>query len=534
MKQRLLLIFILFLFSLSFTDCAKRGRPSGGLKDSIPPVIVKSSPENYSINFDKNEIRIYFDEYIKLKDLNQELIISPPFENQPIITPVSTSKQLRIKFKDTLKENTTYSFNFGKSIVDNNEGNSFNYFKYIFSTGSYIDSLSLKGSINDALLLEPELNTTVMLYEVNETFHDSIIYFEKPTYITTTQDSTHAFELNNLKEGEYLLIALKEKNNDYIFQPQNDRIAYSNKIIQIPTDSTYTLSLFKEDPDYKIAKPKHDTKNHIIFGYEGNVDSLNVTLQTEVPFNYESVLYKDYKTDTLHYYFKPAFEKDSLLFYVEHKNKIDTLITKMRDLYHDSLSITSINAGLLTSKDTLKITANNPISKIDIEKIKVIDKDSTPISITRKIDSKYNLASLIFPIEQEQNYSITLLPGAITDFFEESNDTLQYRIRTNELTDYGTLTLNLNNAANYPYIVQLVNSRFKMVAEQYVATNDPIYFDFINPGNYYIRIIEDANNNGVWDSGNYLQKIQPEKVTYYPSLLDVRANWSLNETFFIK
>ena len=108
MKQRLIFISILFLFSLSFSDCAKRGRPTGGVKDSIPPVIIKNSPENYSINFNENEIKIYFDEYIKLKDVQKELIISPPFDNPPTITPLSTSKQIRIKFKDTLKENTTY------------------------------------------------------------------------------------------------------------------------------------------------------------------------------------------------------------------------------------------------------------------------------------------------------------------------------------------------------------------------------------------------------------------------------------------
>ena len=108
---------------LSFVDCAKKGTPSGGPRDSIPPVIVRSSPENYSINFTGDEIEIRFDEYIKLKDINKELIISPPMKYAPIITPLSTSKRLKIKLLDTLKPNTTYSFNFGKSIVDNNEGN---------------------------------------------------------------------------------------------------------------------------------------------------------------------------------------------------------------------------------------------------------------------------------------------------------------------------------------------------------------------------------------------------------------------------
>src|SRR5690606_23040147 len=118
---------------LSFVDCAKKGTPTGGERDTIPPTIVRSNPENYSINFTGDEIEIRFDEYIKLKDIGNELIISPPMEYTPIITPLSTSKTLKIKILDTLKPNTTYSFNFGNSIVDNNEENKYEYFKYVFS-----------------------------------------------------------------------------------------------------------------------------------------------------------------------------------------------------------------------------------------------------------------------------------------------------------------------------------------------------------------------------------------------------------------
>ena len=152
-----------------------------------------------------------------------------------------------------------------KSIEDNNEGNAFKYFKYIFSTGTYIDSLKLKGTIKDALLLNPEGTTTVMLYEINESFNDSIIFSEKPTYITTTKEDSQEFELTNLKEGNYLLIALKDKTNDYIFQPQYDKIGFIEELINIPTDSSYSLNLFKQKPDYSVEKPKHEGKNHILF-----------------------------------------------------------------------------------------------------------------------------------------------------------------------------------------------------------------------------------------------------------------------------
>ena len=330
---------------LSFVDCAKKGSPSGGPRDTIPPVIVRSSPENYTTNFTGDEIEIRFDEYIKLKEVNKELIISPPMTFAPIITPLSTSKTLRIKILDTLKPNTTYSFNFGNSIVDNNEENRFEYYKYIFSTGSYIDSLKLSGRVKDAEFIAPEIPTTVMLYEVNETFTDSIIYSEKPTYITVTKDSTGVFELTNLKEGKYLLLALKEKNNDYIFQPQNDKIGFEKEFVTIPTDSTYTLTLFKETPDYKIARPSQIGKNHIVFGYEGRADSLAIEMLSEAPEDFDYRIFKDEKKDTLHYWFRPAIAADSLNFKISNGTIVDTATVRMRELYTDSLNISALKTG---------------------------------------------------------------------------------------------------------------------------------------------------------------------------------------------
>ncbi|SDE43763.1 Ig-like domain-containing protein [Ulvibacter litoralis] len=533
MKHRLLYIPILFLLSLSFVDCAKKGSPSGGKRDSIPPVIVKSNPENYSTQFTGNEIRIYFDEYIKLKDLQKELIISPPMKNAPSITPLSASKVLKIKILDTLKENTTYSFNFGNSIVDNNEENAFEYFKYVFSTGSYIDSLKISGKIVDAELAKPETPTTVVLYEVNDTFKDSLVLSEKPTYITTTKDSTSTFELTNIKEGNYLLLALKEKTNDYTFQPKNDKIAFEKSIVTLPTDSSYTLTLFKEKPAYKIARPKHETKNHISFGFEGDATNLELEVLSEVPSDFEYTTYRDLKKDTIHYWFKPAFEADSLIFLAKNYTKRDTLTVRMRDLFADSLSFSHMNAGTLTSLDTLKIQATRPLVKVASEKLQVLDKDSVAVPASIVLDSTYNVAKIVFDKKEEQRYAIEILPGGITDFFGKTNDSLFYRVTTKPTSDYGNLTLALKNAKEFPIIVQLVTEKFKVVSETYLTENNSVLFDYINPGKYYIRIIYDENGNKRWDTGNFLQRLAPEKILYYPSRIEVKANWSLNETFIL-
>jgi hypothetical protein len=161
---------------LLLTNCAKRGTITGGKKDTIAPKIIYSSPDNFSTNFKGNEIKINFDELIKVKDVNKQLIISPPMKKQPIIVPQgSASKYISIKILDTLAPNTTYSFNFGQSITDNNEGNPYSQFKYVLSTGSYIDSLTVVGKVKDAYEQKPDSFISVMLYDA-KTFTDSTVY----------------------------------------------------------------------------------------------------------------------------------------------------------------------------------------------------------------------------------------------------------------------------------------------------------------------------------------------------------------------
>jgi len=533
-KHRLLYIFCAFLLLLSFVDCAKRGTPSGGKKDSIPPIIVKSIPENFSINFSENEIRIVFDEYIKLKDLQQNLIVSPPLKYTPIITPLNTSKTLKIQILDTLKENTTYSFNFGKSIVDNNEENPYDYFKYVFSTGDYIDSLSLSGSVKDALLLHPETTTAVMLYELTETFNDSLIYSEKPTYVATTRDSTQAFELTNLKEGRYLLLALQEKTNDFIFQPKKDKIGFVKEYVTIPTDSLYTLSIFKEIPAYKIARPNHESKNHIIFGYEGIADDLSLDIISETPSDFDSTIIRDLKKDTLHYWFKPAMEVDSLLFLAKNKEVVDTLTVRIRNLNPDSLKVSAINSGIILPRDTLHLTAKTPFVSFDSEKIQVVDQDTIAIPATGIFDAIYNTASVIFDKTESTTYKVELLPGALTDFFENSHDTLSYVVRTRAISDYGSLNLSLVNAKNFPIIIELVDNNFNVLSKKYITENTPVDFDFVPPGDYYVRIIYDENENEKWDTGDFLLRTQPEKVIYFPEQIQIFSNHSIIETFILK
>ena len=330
------------------------------------------------------------------------------------------------------------------------------------------------------------------------------------------------------------MLALKEKNNDFTFQPINDKIGFVNTDISLPTDSTFVLTLFKEIPEYKIAHPRHETKNHISFGFEGNAKDLSINLISEVSEDFDYKIFKDLKTDTIHYWFKPAVESDSLIFIAKNYDKLDSLHVRIRDLYKDTLKLSVISPRVLTLKDTLKILANTPLVSFDTEKLSVMNKDSVAINASISLDPKFNIATLFFPKTEEQIYTVQLLPGAVTDFFETINDTLIYRVTTKANSEYGSLALTLSNVKQLPIIVQLVSDTFKVLSEKYLLENDPVYFDYITPGLYYVRIVFDENKNGIWDTGNFLQRLAPEKIIYYPSKIEVRANWSLNETFILE
>ena len=531
---RLLYIPIVFLFLLSFTDCAKKGRPSGGLRDTIAPVILRSAPENFTINFKNNEIRITFDEFIKLKDISKELIISPPLKYPPVITPLSVSKVLKIKILDTLKDNTTYSFNFGNSILDNNEGNLFPNYKYVFSTGSYIDSLTLKGTAIDALLPKTDFPTTVALYQVDQSYKDSLVFLEKPTYITTTINETNNFELSNLKQGTYQLIALKEQTRNYTFQPKTDKIGFYKDLITIPTDSLFELRLFKEVPDFKPTRPKLESSNRISFGYEGKTDNYQITLLTPMQDDFQYQVLKQPGRDTLNFWFKPKVTKDSLVFVTKNKLQIDTTTVRFRELYSDSLRLTAINDRLISLGDTLKLKANTPLVAINSEKISVVTKDSLAIDFVAQINTKENAAQIVFDKQEEQLYSITLRNGALTDYLSNTNDSIVYRQQVKPIADFASLNLTLDNADEFPLLIELIDEKFKVVKQTYLEANAPVFFKHINPGKYFIRLIVDQNKNKIWDPGNFLDKLAPEKVVYYPSIIELRANWSWSETFTLK
>ena len=533
--QRIVALLFFGLIITAFVQCARRGTPSGGPKDEIPPELINAEPENMSTNFKADRIRLYFDEFIKLNDVQNQLIVSPPFKYNPEVSPQGgTRKYVEVKIKDTLQDSTTYTLNFGQSIQDNNEGNPNSFLSYVFSTGDYIDSLTLSGIVKDGFNKEADEFISVMLYEIDTSYTDSTVYKKLPNYITNTLDSTTVFSLRNLKEGEYALFAILDDGKNNIFDQQTDKIAFMEETVVIPTDTSFVLTLFKEIPDYNVSQPTYAAANKIIFGYTGNSDSLEIRPLTQIPDTVRTLFAKEPDKDTINYWFTP-FEIDSLIFEIRNSqlDLIDTFTVKPRNLAEDTLLISTSHRSQINFEDQFYFKSNIPISKVDTNFLSIQNRDSLDVAYTMEFDSNSNKVLVNFPKEPNELYFLSALPDFITDFFEESNDTLNIRLSTGSYADYGNLRVNLSGEISYPIILQLTDDKGETQRE--IIAFEPQLFEFnnIDPGNYLIRLIYDANGNGQWDTGNFLKKIQPEPVIYYPQTLEVRANWELEQTFTV-
>ena len=526
--------FILFLLLFVCIGCAKKGSITGGLKDTIAPTLKISFPENFSTNFKGNQIKLTFDEYIKLKGLEKQLIVSPPMKNEPLIIPSSVTKYLTIQIKDTLQPNTTYSFNFGQSITDNNEGNPLNQFKYVFSTGPYIDSLALGGRVKDALDREVESFVSVMLYEVNEKFRDSVVYTSPPRYITNTLDSLKTFRLENLKAGKYLLVAMKDRNNNNKFNPKTEKIGFHKQFITIPNDTVYEIELFKEELPFKALKPSQVSGNKIAIGYDGKQDFSKSKPKIILKNNnqiLESIVTQFPKKDSLQVWYKPI-KADSLLLNIKKESYVNDFSVKIKNQKKDTLSINAVQTGILNMRDEFTLESSTPLVKIDKSKIFINSSKTKITEFTPNYDDFNQKLVLNFPKNTSEKYQIQLLPGALTDFFEKSNDTLTYKLETRSESDYGNLIVDFQNVKRFPIIIELTNEKGEILAYDYSEKNTKVEFNFLEPKDYILRVIYDDNKNKKWDSGNYLEKRQAEEVIYYSKVIkDVRANWNDNETF---
>jgi len=538
--KRMLSFYSLLMLSI-LVQCAKPGSPTGGPKDSIPPRLINASPKLNTVQFDKSEIRLSFDEYISLKDLSKQLIVSPPLEREKytVYPQTGAAKKVTIILKDSLLEETTYTFNFGESIVDFNESNPLPYFTYVFSTGSEIDSLTLKGRVFDAFEKDTERFISLQLYPIDSSYTDSTIYTKKPFYVTNTLD-TLLFEFKNLKAGKYKLIAIQDVGSNYLFDQSTDKIGFLSAPITLPTDSLITLNLFKEKQTFAWADPVYVNDHHVFLGHYGQYEEQKFDILTPLPKEFSYLVNSNRETDSLNFWFKgPALDSLQFSFPMRDTLLTKTVYLKQEEPLADSLVVSPQTKGNLSLTSPYMIMSNLPIINTDSTKVTVFGKDSIPLPVGLKVIENYDRIAIDFKVLPNDNYDITLFPEALVDFMGNTNDTLNFKINTKKIEDYGNLFIRLQYEDPEPFILQVLDN--SLAVKRYYDTPNAtgVYeFPLLDAGTYYLRLIKDTNGNKQWDTGDYLKGIQPEPVIYFldpltlsAQAIELRANWDLNETF---
>ncbi len=540
---------------LLLASCAQLGSPSGGAYDRLPPKVVRYRPDSATTNFNAKSIEITFDEFAQLQDLSSQLLISPSLEYSPDIT--IKKKVLSIVFdkKEVLKPNTTYSISFGNAIKDTRENTALENFKYIFSTGSFIDSLTVSGSLFQAFDHKTEKNILVMLYS---DWSDSAIYKTLPDYFAKTNDAG-AFKISNIRKGKYRMVALKDANSNYKYNDE-ENFGFIDSLIEPGTIGDVLIHMYQEQPKKIFLKRYTQTqygKFTLIFNQ--GTDSLRISkLNKDQLKDVKELLEFSKMKDTLTYWMD-HIDKDSLILQVNNGNTIlDTvsfkLIKKEAALKVSPGNRTPLklyltnptNGGSFDLNKDIALHFSNPIVKIDETKNSLLLEDSlnytkfplvfskfteptTTMKLTtpKKLDAKNSGKNLL--LKENASYRLTVAPGTFTDFFGLTNDTIRFNFKTKEEKFYGTVKLDLKfEAIKGNYIVQLLDDKESVVRENIVSTPGTIYYDYLYPQPYRLKIILDKNGNGRWDPGNYLKKQQPEKIIYNTEAVNIRSNWDLD------
>jgi len=527
---------------LMVISCARQGSPTGGPKDETPPVFLKADPDTLATNVDVNlqEATINFDEYILLKEYSKNVVVSPSFQIPPIVTPQALAKKyISIKFQEPLLPNTTYSFNFGDAIQDFNENNKLSNFQYVFSTGSFIDSLKVTGRVNSSYDFKLPEKILVGLYKVDSTYKDSIILQKKPYYIARANDKGE-YQLNYLASGKYKLIAFEDKVENVMYDYGKERLAFHNEPIELNANQQINLNLFNQKPAYRKPEASFKQEGLIVFKTTGATDDVTIT-----PVGKEfktAYIQKFPKQDSINFWFNPKVDtivgkSAKLNFKVQHKDQIDEISA----LYSKSnterkLEFKALNDQKLAPNKPFKVQANAPIKSLDLSKIYVF-KDTVSIPFKVSIDT-VNAQNLNFAFDKnlDEKFEVNIYPNALTDVLGEKNDTLAYPIKMGTRGDFGHLKLTLQNTPSKPFILQFLKTDkdFTVIEELYNPANKNYFeFNFIEPGEYLFRLLVDENENGKWDTGDYLSGKQPEPIYLYPEPIKIRAMWDATETWVL-
>lgn len=572
-------------------SCASIGRPDGGPLDETPPRFIGSTPAAGALNNTKTKVSLSFDEFIKLEKANEKVVISPPQVQQPEIK--ASGKKISVNLLDSLKPNTTYTIDFSDAIVDNNEGNPLGNFAFTFSTGSAIDTMEVSGTLLEASNLEPVKG---MLVGMHSNLSDTA-FTKLPFDRVARTDSRGHFTIRGVAPGKYRIFGLMDADQNFAFSQKSEALAFNDSLViprweeRIRQDTTWVDSLtidtvverkytyylpdnvilrsFKEDLfSQYLVKNERLTPEKFTLYFAAKADTLPVLKGLNFDERDAFIIEKNLTNDTIHYWVK-----DSLLY------KQDTLSLSLNYLYTDTLN------QLVPRTDTLNLVAKTVKKAVDEPKKKKKKKgeeeepeptkflhvstyipstmdvydyislsfdepiasfDSAAIHLKQKVDTlwedipftfeqdslqlrKYNL---YYEWEPTREYEFSVDSTAFHGIYGLFTDKIKQNIKVRSLEEYGAIYFNVSGCDSIAF-VELLDTQDKVVRKVPVV-NGQADFYFLNPGQYCARLINDTNGNGVWDSGEYETKRQPEMVYYYPQILEPKANWEVEQTWDVK
>ncbi|MBT8234276.1 MAG: Ig-like domain-containing protein, partial [Bacteroidia bacterium] len=398
--------------------CAQFQSPKGGPRDTDPPLLIEAESEpNYQTNFVKKPIELHFNEWIKITNPTKEIVISPPTDYP--IKVIEKGRRVLLEFSEdeVLKENTTYQINYGDAIKDFTEGNIIKNLVFIFSTGDVIDSLSVSGKMVDALTKEPLDNVIISLYD---NLSDTAFTKTKPLYFTKT-NKDGSFNLTNLRSDTFQIFGLTDNNVNYFYDRLDEKIAFNDSTIFVSDlDSTFvTLELFDEEDPPRQISVKQSKSGLIKLVYSPPLQDMDITLLDEDTFYTFHELVKD----TV-YIWHNALELDSLTFILKSGELSDTIMSKpAKDSFIGSnlnLDKSFVQKFNFHKEDSLNIRFNHPIKNIKLDSISVYDTVSSFNISYSEINNRI-LSIKLDSLQDNSSYSFQLLPGAITDIYNNSN-----------------------------------------------------------------------------------------------------------------
>ena len=610
MRKPLLLLAIAIV---TLTGCARMGQPDGGWFDETPPHVVETSPKDQSTNVNQRTITILFDEFIKLDNPTEKVVISPPQIEAPEIK--GAGRRIIVELKDSLKPNTTYTVDFSDAISDNNEGNPLGNYTYSFSTGERIDTMEVAGYVVEAENMEPIKGILVGLYD---NLADSA-FTTLPMLRVARTDSRGYFVIKGVAPGNYRIYALQEADGDYVHSQKSEKIAFSHDIITpsfkpdvkqdtlwrdslhiadiIPTNYTHFLpdnivlrAFTEEQTDrYFLKNERKQADNFTLFFTYGNpqmpeIEGLNFDERDAF------LLEASDQLDTLRYWLKDTLliNQDSLRMQLRFlatdstgilETKTDTITVLSKEPYakrmkewqkerekwekqqekarkkgmdvQEEMPSTPLDLKVNIKSDmmpdnSITLESATPILRIDTTKIHLAVKrdtlmDEKPFILRcEKVDVEgWESAQRKFTLLPDSTdnlwnigarYTLVIDSAAFTDIYGNVCNTIKKGANIRKEEDFTTIIFHVVQLEDAPYVGQLLDGQDKVV-KQISSPDGKLSFNYVKPGEYYLRVFADNNKNGRWDTGNYEDDRQAEKVYYYPEKIECKAHWPLEKSW---